>query len=91
MAQPTPNLLQMWVPKNAIIVDSKMMYLRKTMDFKALNRFLAYPNPLDEAHNAEWDQILTNSSLIPLSDLAEYSKNQEFLPPKALRFFKARC
>ncbi len=88
VAQPTPNLMQMWVPKHAIIVDSRMMYLRKTMDFKALNRFLAYPYPLDESHSAELDQLISNSKLIPLSDIAEIRENLEFMPPKALGFLR---
>lgn len=88
VAQPTPNLMQMWVPKHAIIVDSRMMYLRKTMDFKALNRYLAYPYPLDESHSAELDQLISNSKLIPLSDIAEIKDNPEFMPPKALGFLR---
>jgi hypothetical protein len=84
IAQPAPSLKQWLIPKDAIVVDSKLMELRKVGNLKALNRLLVNPNVLDDDGGEDVTQLIRDSELIPLAHLAARKKDKWFSPPKAL-------
>lgn len=84
IALPEASLLQWLIPKNAILVHSHTMQLRKIEDLKSLNRLLVHPNPLDGNNGIEIANLVQNASVIPLSILNQAAKDQGFSPPKAL-------
>lgn len=84
IALPDSSLLQSIAPKNAIVVHSKTMELRKIEDLRALNRLLVNSNTLDGANGAEIVNLVKHGTLIPLAKLVKKTKDQGFAPPKAL-------
>lgn len=88
IAQPSPSLKQWLIPKDAIVVDSKLMELRKVGNLKALNRLLVNPNVLDDDGAEDVTQLIRDSELIPLSTLAAKKKDKWFSPPKALALIR---
>lgn len=88
IAQPAPSVLQWLFPKTAIVIDSKLMQLRKVADIKALNRLLVNSNHLDNSNVVEVTQLVKRGELIPLSKLAKRHKSQDFSPPKALTLLR---
>jgi len=88
IAQPSPSLKQWLIPKDAIVVDSKLMELRKVGNLKALNRLLVNPNVLDDDGSEDVTQLIQKSELIPLSSIAAKKKDKWFSPPKALTLIR---
>lgn len=84
IAQPAPSFLQWLIPKTALVVDSKLMQLKKVADMKTLNRLLVNSNDLDNSNAIEVTQLVKRGEMIPLSRLAQNRKGQDFSPPKAL-------
>ncbi|MBN9377021.1 MAG: hypothetical protein BGO14_05455 [Chlamydiales bacterium 38-26] len=88
IAQPAPSLLQWLIPKTAIVIDSKLMQLRKVADMKTLNRLLVNSNNLDNSNAVEVTNLVKNGELIPLETLAQKRKSQDFSPPRALTLLR---
>nr|WP_166155508.1 hypothetical protein [Neochlamydia sp. AcF84]NGY94957.1 hypothetical protein [Neochlamydia sp. AcF84] len=84
IAQPAPSVLQSLIPKTAIVIDSKLMQLRKVADMKTLNRLLVNSNNLDNSNAVEVTNLVKQGKLILLSTLAQKRKAPDFSPPKAL-------
>ena len=84
IAQPAPTMLQKFIPKNSIVVDSKAMELRKIQDLKGLNRLLVNPGTLEGSQAKEVTKIIQKGELIPLTFIARKKNDNEFSPPKAL-------
>lgn len=84
IALPESNLLHSIAPKNAIVVHSKTMELRKIEDLRGLNRLLVNSNSLDGANGNEIINLVKNGTLITLAGLVKKTKDQGFAPPKAL-------
>lgn len=83
IAQPAPSLLQWLIPKASIVVDSRVMEMRKINDLKALNRLIVNSNNLDGSTN-EISNLVKQGELIPLASLISKAENQGLAPPKAL-------
>lgn len=81
IAQPEHSILQWLLPKNAIVVDSRAMELRKVNDLKALNRLLASPTSLDNENSDEVSTLIRQGELLPL---ATFSIKKGLTPPKVL-------
>lgn len=88
IAQPAPTVFQWLLPKTAIVIDSKIMQLRKVPDIKTLNRLLVNSNNLDNSNAKEVTQLVKRGELMPLSKLANNHNSQEFSPPKALSLMR---
>lgn len=88
LAQPTPSLLQWVVPKATLIVDSKMMEMRKIQDIKALNRLLLSPTNMEGITAGEVSNVIKQGEVIALSELAAKSEKHGFNPPKALALLR---
>lgn len=88
IAQPAPSLLQWVLPREAFVVDSKAMELRKMKDLKTLNRLMLNPNPLDGSATNEVSQLIKQGQLMPLAKLAGKTHRQGFNPPKALALLR---
>lgn len=88
IAQPAPSLLQWLIPKTAIVVDSKLMQLKKVADMKTLNRLLVNSNNLDNSNAIGVTNLVKRGQLIPLHTLAQKRKGQDFSPPKALTMLR---
>lgn len=84
IALPAPSFLQWLFPKNAIIVDSKAMEMRKIQDLRALNRLLVTQNTYDGTNAAEISNLVKHGTLIPLSYIANKTADFGFMPPKEL-------
>lgn len=88
IAQPAPSLLQSLIPKTALVIDSKLMQLRKVADMKTLNRLLVNSNNLDNSNAVEVTNLVKKGELIPLTTLTLNRKVQDFSPPKALSLIR---
>lgn len=88
IAQPAPSVLQWLIPKTAVVIDSKLMQLRKVADMKTLNRLLVNSNNLDNSNAVEVTNLVKRGELIPLSTLAQKRKGHDFSPPKALTLLR---
>lgn len=88
IALPAPSVLQWLIPKNAVIVDSQAMELRKIQDLRSLNRLLVNPNTLEGTNGKEISAIVKQGVLMPLSSVGEKMLNQGFTPPKTLALIK---
>lgn len=88
IALPAPSVLQWLIPKNAIIVDSEAMELRKIQDLRSLNRLLVNPNTLEGSNGKEISAIVKQGMLMPLSSIGEKMHNQGFNPPKAVALIR---
>ncbi len=84
IAQPAPSMYQWVAPRSAIVVDSKVMELRKIDDLKALNRMLVNPDSLEGPNAIEVTNLVMQGELIPLTTLATRRSYKGFTPPKAL-------
>lgn len=84
IALPAPSVLQWLIPKNALIVDSQTMELRKLQDLRALNRLLVHPNTLEGSNGMEISASVKQGQLLQLRTLASKSDNLDFAPPKTL-------
>lgn len=87
IAQPSPGMTQWLAPRTAIVIDSKLMQLRKIKDLRALNRLLVNPTILDGQQAESVTALIRQGELIPLSALAARRTKQGFSPPKALALF----
>lgn len=88
IAQPAPRVLQWLIPKTAIVIDSKLMQLRKVADIKTLNRLLVNSNNLDNSNAIEVTNLVKRGELISLNILAQKRKGQDFSPPRALALMR---
>lgn len=88
IAQPAPSFLQWLVPKNALVVDSRAMELRKISDLKVLNRILVNSNMLDKSNENEISDLVKQGELIPLMALKSQHPGSMFTPPKALMMIR---
>lgn len=88
IAQPAPQFFQWLIPKTAIVIDSKLMQLRKVVDMKTLNRLLVNSNNLDNSNAIEVTNLVKRGELIELHTLAKKRKSQDFSPPKALALLR---
>ena len=88
IAQPCPSLLQWLIPKASIVIDSKLMEMRKIVDLKPLNRLIVNSNNLDELSSNEISHLVNYGELIPLSSLVSKVENQGLAPPKALSLIR---
>lgn len=83
IAQPNPSVMQWLVPREALVIDSHTMEIRKIVDLRALNRLLISNQALDEDQAREISMHIDKGTLIPLVLLAT-KKKKGFTPPKAL-------
>lgn len=88
IAQPAPSLSQWVLPREALVVDSKAMELRRMKDLKSLNRLMLNPNPLDGSATSEASHLIKQGELMPLARLAGKTHRQGFNPPKALALLR---
>lgn len=84
IAQPAPSLLQWLIPKTTIILDSRVMEMRKIKDLKNLNRLLVNTNTLDGTNAIELLHLIQQGRPIPLINLVSKNEHHGFTPPKAL-------
>lgn len=87
IAQPVPNLLHWLIPRSTIIVYSKDMELRKTLDLKTLNRILINSS-LDGAAANEVSLVASKAKPIDLSSISKRQQKLGFSPPKALALMR---
>lgn len=87
IAQPSPGMTQWLVPRTAIVIDSKLMQLRKIKDLRTLNRLLVNPTILDGEQAESVTALIKQGELIPMASLAARRTKQGFTPPKALALF----
>lgn len=88
IAQPAPSMLQWLIPKSAIVVDSRIMEMRKISDFRSLNRLLVSTDNLEGENAQEITQLVKQGKLIPLSFLVHKKRDHEFSPPKTLAIIR---
>jgi hypothetical protein len=88
IAQPCPSMLQWLIPKASIVVDSRMMEMRKITDLKSLNRLIVNSNNLDGLSSNEISYLVNQGTLIPLASLVSKVENQGLAPPKALSLIR---
>lgn len=88
IAQPSPRLMQWFLPQKVLIVDSNLMEVRKTDDLRALNRLLSDASPLEGAIGDEVTKAVLQTEIIPLDAIASATKRREFSPPTALKYMK---
>lgn len=88
IAQPAPSMFQWFFPKDAIVVNSRYMEMRKVSDFRTLNRLLVSADNLEGENAQEITQLVKQGKLIPLSFLVSKNREQEFSPPKALAWLR---
>lgn len=87
--QPKPSFRQDFIPRAAIAVDSEEMLLRKTVQFKELNRLLLDPDLFTVGKEEQISELLRQFEIVPLFRLAETSKEKHhYLPPKALALLR---
>lgn len=84
IAQPAPTLSQWLFPKDAILIDSSLMNLRKIADLRSINRLLANSNPFEGTNGDELVETIKHLKIIPLSTLAKSSDKKEFFAPALL-------
>ncbi len=87
IAQPIPSLLQWFMPKAAITVDSTLMELRKISDLKTLNRLLVNVT-LDTSNSTDIANFVRLGELFPLVELKKYHPYTGFDLPKALAYIR---
>jgi len=87
IAQPAPSVLQWLIPKTTILVYSKDMELRKTIDLKSLNRILVNPS-LDGSVAKDVSNIVKKAEIISLSSISKRQHRLGFSPPKALALIR---
>jgi len=88
IAQPAPGIFNWLTHKNALVIDSTSMEIRKLSNLKTLNRLLANPNPLDDSNSIEIANAVNHGMLIPLPSLISDKSNWGFAPPKALALIR---
>ncbi|MCB1111408.1 MAG: hypothetical protein H7A37_01285 [Chlamydiales bacterium] len=84
IAQPEASLIQWLAPKDAIVVDSTMMEVRKISDLRPLNRVLVNPNGLSGTNGREITKLILEGKLVPLDLLEGKDNRYGFEPPTAL-------
>lgn len=84
IAQPAPTLSQWLFPKDAILVDSSLMNLRRISDLRSINRLLANTNPFEGTNGDELVEAIQHLKIISLSSLAKNSDKKEFFAPALL-------
>lgn len=87
IAQPTPGVTQWLTPRTAIVIDSKLMQLKKIKDLRTLNRMLVNPTVLDGEQAGTVTALIEQGELIPLATVAKRRAKQGFDLPKALALF----
>lgn len=84
LAQPMPSFWQWSIPKDTIVIDSRLMDLRKITDLKQLNRMLAQANPLTGENSEMILSFLEHAETIPLKRLAKELGMKDFRPIREL-------
>jgi len=83
--QPKPSVMQWLAPRAAIAIDSHEMVLRKTTDFRGLNRLLLQPDLFHRDKSHYIGELLQQCEIISVEYLAQTSEEHgQYLPPKAL-------
>lgn len=89
IVQPKASIHQWLVDRPAIAVDSEEMLLRKTLQFKELNRLLLDPDLFAKEKEALIGGLLHQFDLIPLDLLAKtMQERSQYQPPKALAMLR---
>jgi len=88
IAQPIPTVLHWMIPKNAIVIDSYSMNIRKLDDLRPLNRLLVNQNSLEGDQRKEISQLISKGTIIPLVHLTAKKRDLGFQAPKALGLLK---
>lgn len=88
IAQPAPSVSQWLFPKDALIIDSSLMTLKKISDLKNINRLLANPNPFEGTNEKDLIETLSLSPVLPLPYLSHATKKREFAPPSILGYIR---
>ena len=88
IAQPAPGIFNWLTHKNALVIDSTSMEIRKLSKLQTLNRLLANPNPLDGSNSIEIANAVNHGVLVPLPSLISDKSNWGFAPPKALALIR---
>lgn len=87
--QPTPSLWQWLTPHPIIVIDSEQMLLRKTWQYKELNRLLLDPELFSKGHEQQISDLLHQFDIIPLELLARsHTEGMQYHPPKALALLR---
>lgn len=89
VAQPASSLMNWFASKNAVVLDSEQMELRKINDIRALNRLLLSTTTLDGTNALEVSELVQQGEIIPLSKLGEDKLYREFNPPQELAFVQS--
>lgn len=84
IAQPTPGMTQWLTPHSALVIDSKLMQIRKINDLRTINRLLVQPTILDGSKASSVTALIEQGELLPLAKLASNRPHQGYNPPKAL-------
>lgn len=89
IVQPKASIHQWLVDRPAIAVDSEEMLLRKTLQFKELNRLLLDPDLFANGKEPLIGELLQQFDLIPLDLLAQaVPERSQYQPPKALAMLR---
>lgn len=88
IAQPAPSISQWLFPKDAILIDSSLMDLRKISDLKNINSLLAAAKPFEGTTGRELSEEIKSLKVLSLPQLAKISKKMEFAPPRILKYLK---
>lgn len=89
IVQPKASIHQWLVDRPAIAVDSDEMLLRKTLQFKELNRLLLDPDLFAEEKEPLIGALLQQFDLIPLDLIAlTMQERSQYQPPKALAMLR---
>lgn len=88
IAQPAPSISQWLFPKDAILIDSSLMDLRKISDLKTINSLLAASKPFEGTTGRELSEEIKSLKVLSLPQLAKISKKMEFAPPRILKYLR---
>lgn len=88
IAQPEATLSQWLIPRNSLILDSRLMEVHQIDDLRGLNRLLAMHNPLEGDNGKMILDLIQSKPAIPLQKIAHATGNKEFLPPIMLPYIK---
>lgn len=88
IAQPAPSISQWLFPKDAILIDSALMDLRKISDLKIINSLLAAAKPFDGSNGRELSEAIKSLKILSLPHLAKNVKKRDLAPPRILKYLK---
>lgn len=88
IAQPAPSISQWLFPKDAILIDSALMDVRKISDLKVINSLLAASKPFEGTNGRELSEVIKSLKVLSLPHLAKNSRKTDFAPPKILKYLR---